>query len=427
MSVLDPIASHLRTPLYRNAYALILSTGLTSALGFVYWLLAAHTYPPDVVGINSAALSSMMFLAGLAQFSLANVLVRFMPQAGDAALALAERASLLTFVAGILAGLIFVLGLDHWAPSLASLRVSPLMMAFFAISTGTWGLFALQEGVLTGLRQATWGPVRNSGFAVGKIALLLVFAGFLPAYGILASWIIPAGLAILPVGILIRRHLVTALGPTRPAPSKLVRSQIVQYAVADYPGSLCWLAATMLVPVLVTEVAGPTANAHFYLAWTIAYTLYLIAPSMGSSFIVESAIDPAKLSTYPARVFLQTARLVIPMVAVLVIAAPYVLGLLGGAYAAEGTLLLRLLALSALPNIVSSLYTSIARARRQLAVVVGILAAQCISVLVLSYFLLHLAGIAGVGFAWLISQSTIALVLLAARRQIFREARPCSE
>ncbi|HEX9016725.1 MAG TPA: oligosaccharide flippase family protein [Chloroflexota bacterium] len=418
------IVSHLRVPLFRNAYALILSTGLTSGLGFVYWLVAARLYPPDVVGLNSAALSSMMFLAGLAQFSLTNVLIRFIPRAKTAALTLTDRATLLTVVAALVASLVFIFfGVDQWAPSLRFLRSSPLLEAVFALSTVTWGVFVLQEGILTGLRSATWVPVKNAAFSVGKLVLLVLFVALLPAYGIFVSWVVPAVLALVPMGLIVRRRLVS-WGPAQAASDApgLVPIQVFRYAVADYAGSLFWLAATMLVPVLVTEVAGATANAHFYLAWTIAYTLYLVAPSMGSSLIVESALDPAQLEAYSRRALLQTARLVVPLALALAVAAPWVLGLLGGGYAREGTDLLRLLALSAIPNVVNALYTSIARAQRHLVAIVAILAAQCVAVLGLSYLLLQSIGITGVGYAWLGSQAAIAVVLLAARDQIFRPA-----
>ena len=37
------LRAHLRSPLYRNAYALMINTGVTGLLGVAYWLLAAGT------------------------------------------------------------------------------------------------------------------------------------------------------------------------------------------------------------------------------------------------------------------------------------------------------------------------------------------------------------------------------------------------
>src|SRR5512139_3328907 len=78
------LIDHLRTPLYRNGYALVFSSTATSVLGVVYWVLAARYYTTEAIGLNSAALSTMMFLASLAQLNLMNALNRFVPSAGAA-------------------------------------------------------------------------------------------------------------------------------------------------------------------------------------------------------------------------------------------------------------------------------------------------------------------------------------------------------
>ena len=77
------LLAHLRTPLYRNAYAWLFSTGLSSALGIMYWVLAARFYTPEVVGFSAALVSSMIFIAGVSQLNLMSALVRFIPTAGN--------------------------------------------------------------------------------------------------------------------------------------------------------------------------------------------------------------------------------------------------------------------------------------------------------------------------------------------------------
>src|SRR5436190_8645178 len=79
---IHPIFGHFSIPLYRNAYALILSSTATSALGLLYWVVAARFYGTEVVGINSAILSAMMFLGVVAQMNLGGMLVRYVPLAG---------------------------------------------------------------------------------------------------------------------------------------------------------------------------------------------------------------------------------------------------------------------------------------------------------------------------------------------------------
>src|SRR6266550_1264438 len=78
----EEFMAHLRTPLYRNGYALMISTGITSALGLLYWAVAARVYQTDNVGLNSMAISVMIFLSGVAQINLQEAMIRYIPRAG---------------------------------------------------------------------------------------------------------------------------------------------------------------------------------------------------------------------------------------------------------------------------------------------------------------------------------------------------------
>ncbi len=101
--------------------------------------------------------------------------------------------------------------------------------------------------------------------------------------------------------------------------------------------------------------------------------------------------------------------------AALLIGAPYLLGISGADYAREGTTLLRLLALSALPNIICVLYLGIARVQGRLASIVAIEATRCVFVLALSYGLFGRYGITGIGIAWLVVDGTVAAALFPTR------------
>ena len=78
------VAAHLRDPMRRSAYALILATGLTSGLGLVFWALAARWLPTATVGVGAALVSVMALLANLSTLGLRNGLIRFLPTAGAA-------------------------------------------------------------------------------------------------------------------------------------------------------------------------------------------------------------------------------------------------------------------------------------------------------------------------------------------------------
>ena len=79
------VATHLREPMRRSAYALIAGTGLTSILGLAFWVLTARLLPPEAVGTGSALIAAMTFLGTLSTLGLRNGLVRFLAPAGASA------------------------------------------------------------------------------------------------------------------------------------------------------------------------------------------------------------------------------------------------------------------------------------------------------------------------------------------------------
>jgi len=407
------LIARVREPLYRNGYALVLSSATTSGLGLVYWILAARFYTTEVVGLNTAMLSVMMFLGGAAQFNLVNVLNRFLPRAGQDTHRLISYVYLVSLIASLAFSLIYIFGINIWSPALGFLAKNSLTILGFTLATVTWCIFALQDGALTGLRQATWVPIENTVFALAKILLLVVFSSVLPGYGVFASWTISVALALLPINILIFRRLIPQhVQITEGQSIPIVPAQIVKYVSNDYLGYLLWMAMTTLLPILVVQRIGPEATAYYYFCETIAYSLYLISRNMGMSLITEAALDPAKLNAYSYQALIGTAHLLVPVVAFMVIGAPYILRLFGKDYAVEGTSLLRLLCLSALPNIITSLFTSVARVQKRMTAIVVMLVSLCSLILVLSYVLLGVFGITGIGIAWLAGQTVIAGILL---------------
>ncbi len=74
--------------------------------------------------------------------------------------------------------------------------------------------------------------------------------------------------------------------------------------------------------------------------------------------------------------------------------------------------MLRLLALAAIPNIVTSVFVSVSRVQRRIRRVIITLGALCLMVLVLSGILLPRYGIEGAGIAWLASEVVVAAAIL---------------
>jgi O-antigen/teichoic acid export membrane protein len=406
------VLAHLRTPLYRNAYAWLVSTGLSSGLGILYWVLAARLYSPEVVGFSAALVSSMIFIAGVSQLNLMSALVRFIPNAGRHTTRLTAGAYGISIVLALIISAIFA-ALSNRISGLDFFRFDLQLAVLFSLATMAWSVFNLQDAALTGLRASVWVPADNILYAVSKIALLFWLAPRLPEWGIFVSWIAPAIVLILPFNVLIfrwliPRHLQAAAPPTAPFPLR----QLTRYIASNYLGSLFSLTSGRLLPTLVVAMAGPTAAAYFYLAWTISNSLKLATVQMATSLTVEGALDRATIALDGSKFLRLMIGLFVPAILVLVVGAPLLLRLSGPSYAAEGAGLLRLLSLAIIPNLVVSWYLSIARIRHQLRAIIFAEGALALLTLGLSYPLLQRYGVVGVGVAALTSAMLVTLALL---------------
>src|SRR5256885_4910062 len=92
----------------------------------------------------------------------------------------------------------------------------------------------------------------------------------------------------------------------------------------------------------------------------------------GLSMIAHNAADPEKVDKARRETVRRGLTLVVPVALVLALGAPLVLALFGPHYAATGTGALALVALSAIPNVITAAATSTARVRQRRGVQFGV-------------------------------------------------------
>jgi O-antigen/teichoic acid export membrane protein len=381
---------------------------VTSLLGVAFWALAAHTYSAHEVGLNAAAISAMTLVSGLCSLGLSAVLVRYLPIAGTATRKLITASYALTGALSLVVGAAVALGSDIWSPSLSFLS-EPGWVVGFALATAGTTIFILQDSVLTGLRTAKWIPLENSLYAGGKLVLLLALPALLASGGPFVAWNAPLLPAIVLVNYLIYRRLI----PADQSFGELNRRTVVRMAAGNYGGNLFALAGNLYLPVLVANLASASEAAYFYVPWLFSLSLQLVAINVMTSLTVEAALDMAAVRRLARQALMHSLRLVVPLVAVTVVAAPWILLIFGQDYADAGTPLLRWLALGALPNVIVTLGISVARIEHKGSIVVGFPAAHAVAVIGLSALLLPSLGIEAVGIAWTGSQTVLAVLMLA--------------
>jgi O-antigen/teichoic acid export membrane protein len=413
VALLSRVSGYLNEPLLRNGYALVLNAGTTALLGMVFWLVAARTYPSPVVGVGAATIAAMTTLSTVAQLNLASVLSRFLPVAGSASTRLVRRSYAATALVAAVAGTVFVVGTPWWSPSLSFLAEDLALAVWFVTALVLWCLYAVQDGALSGLRHSTWVLGKNTVYAAAKVVCLLVPAVALTDQGIWLAWTLPVAPVLVAVNLVMFRRLMPhrppPAGHEQPAPGRAV----VRFAAADYVVALAATGLTGVLPIIVLEGVGAAEAAYFALAFSIAYAVYMVSRSMATSLLVEGATDPRNLARVSYRATVHTAALLVPVVGALFVAAPWVLGLFGTEYAAEGSTTLRLLVLAVLPSSVVVVYMAVARVRRHMASLVVVTLAINVGALVAILLVLGPYGLTGVAAAWLAVQTCAATVLLA--------------
>jgi O-antigen/teichoic acid export membrane protein len=414
-----------RDSLLSTGHLLVVNAVLNGGFGVGYWLLAARLNSPAVVAVNSAAISAMMLLAGIAQLNLMSALLRFVPTSGAAAGRMIRGAYLIGGGLSGVAAIVFVLGLHLWAPQgLAGLLSPGLPAISFVVATGLWSLFVMQDNVLVAVGRPTGVPIENMAFAVLKIVLIVVFSLEVKHAGIWWSWIVAMAVCVAGTNCYLFGRAVPAFARARVPGDVNVASlrELGRFIGPDYLGSLSWIACTSLVPLIVLDLTDPRHSAAFALPWSICLALYSVPTAFGQSLVAHGVRHQDKLAKYHRQALWHTLALLLPVVVLIVTLAPYGLRLFGAWYATHGTLTLRLLALSTLPNSVVALAVSRARVERRMITVIAVLGGLCLLVLSLTVLLVPQLGVVGGGVAWLTAQCVIASVLLIHGRAA--DARP---
>jgi O-antigen/teichoic acid export membrane protein len=407
----ERLRQQLSIPLYRNAIYLMANQVVTAVFGLAFWVIAAKIYVPADVGLASATISAMMLLNLFASLGLDYALVRFLPASGKDSSAMINSSLTIAGLTAAIATTAFVLGLSFWSPALVYLQEHPAYAVAFVVFNTAWTLFLVQTRTFVARRRAEFSLAQATVFNVLRIALLIPMTAMIGVFGMVSSWGIAVSAAFI-IGVVILQPRVEA--SYRPIPTikwKLIRG-ILRFSAANYVAVLLWSAPILLLPLMVANLVGADFNAYFQIAWSITNVLFQVPIAVSFSMLAEGSSDEAKLDQHSTRSLIFTFLIVIPAVLLVVLFAHNLLAFFGEDYASEGTSLLRVLALSAVPVSINQLFfvaERVGMAMRRLIFLHVFIASStlAISAILLSHTDM---GIMGAGIAWLSSQSAAALV-----------------
>jgi O-antigen/teichoic acid export membrane protein len=401
--------------LLRGAYSLIANTAVTSALGMAFWIAAARLFSSTTVGRDTVLISTMIELSTLCQLNLGNGIVRFLPDLGEQSARALRLAYVLTGGLAICIGLAFVLVVRGLLPGLSFLGDDPALAGGFVVALALWGVFSLQDAALTATRRTPWIPLENGLFGVAKLAALPLMLLFGVLHGVFLAWVLPMALLLIPVNLLLFKRVIPAhvyTGARESSLQHMGRPRVLRFLAQDYLATIFTQTTMTVLPLIVIAILGAKQSAYFVIPFTIALAFDTFAYSACTSLVVEATLERRHLHGLVRMVLRRVFTLIVPVGAILIVAAPLVMLPFGHAYAQHGSDVLRLLVCAGLFRSAIALFSALSRIQGR-ALRLGVVEFSLLALaLGPAIALAHADGIQGVALAWLGANAIVCLALM---------------
>jgi O-antigen/teichoic acid export membrane protein len=192
------------------------------------------------------------------------------------------------------------------------------------------------------------------------------------------------------------------------------RRELLSFIAGQYVSNSVSNIVTYVPPLLVLHLLGPEAAAYVNVPWLIVVSTQTLLWNIGMSFVAEVTRSPERLAVHIRSMLRLGGLVVLGWTVALLAGAPLLLGLQGADFAAEGTGLLRLLALSFPCTAVVITFSLIASLERRIWRLVVVNAIGAVALMAGMQWLVPGRGVIAVGWVYLVVQAGLALALLPA-------------
>jgi O-antigen/teichoic acid export membrane protein len=410
---------------YRNAAYLVVNSGATLFVGFIFNIVIARLYSTSDVGYGTALLSVAALLCYFGTLGFGYSIVRYLPTANDK-IRLLNSFFTIAGLATVVACFIFLGGLSWWSPKLLFVRQDPVFFAAFVIFVTVATLHTVTAQVFVSFRGSGYVLSQGIIFSVLKLVLVVVLSSFFSVFAIFAS----QGIALtISLGICLLVFLPRVLPGYRPIPSIRWQTnrELMSFSFANYASEGFLSLPIWVLSITILNTSGAEASAYFYMAWTMSTLLLAIALGISASLFAEGSNEARNVSQNLVRSAKLIVLIIVPAIIILVIFGDKFLLAYGRAYSIEGTRLFQLFTLAALPTSFNIIYLGLARIEKWLKSLLLISGAMAVFTVVASYLLLPYLGIIGVGISWLGIQTALLFVTIPKLVRKTRTTDPASE
>lgn len=432
----------VKSPLYRNAFYLMLAYVVGQALGLAFWVVAYRFYSSNDAGYAIAMVNTLTFLAGVATLGMPVALIRFLPET-DNPTALVNSVLTVSGAVVFVLSLVFIAGLPIWAPGLVVQFWRPEYVPIVVLTGMAYTFGPILDQAAIAARRADLYLWRIVIFSATKIPLPVVFALWLGdalirirVLGIYMSWSIAFGVSVLVAAFVFLPRVIKGYRP-RPRFSRKRLRPMFGFSIGNWAAAVIGSAGSLLLPLVIINTLRPAAvgsivitssdsTAVYYAATVVAGSLSAIpAATMTSLYAEASQRNAARRRDERRAIALSLALLVPGVLSLWFLADPLlrILFDLRPELADLGGPALQVLGLASIPVFLNTVFGTRVRIRKQVAPLIISAAILTATTLILGYLFLTWFGL--LGLAWAVVIGNVAptpYLFLAAGKPIEEEA-----
>ena len=410
--------------LYLNSLYLMASTFIMAGFGFIFWIIVAHYYSTDSVGIATTVLSVMTLLASLSTVGLNVSLSRFLPKSKTRN-ALITTAFSVVALTSIITTSIFLAGLTVFSPDLLFLRSNIFYIISFIIFVicYTWEL--LVDSVFVAYRAASNVFWKSALLSVLKL-IFPFFLLMLGAYGIITANAIAMASAVIFSYVVLKKRFSYVV---KPVITFSLLKEMASFSWGSFVAGLLANAPSLLLPVIIINTLSPKYAAYYYIASMIQNILYIIPLATTQTLLTEGAYDEKDLQVNVRKAVISTFLLLIPATLIIVFFGGILLHIFGKSYAADAFQFLQLYSISTVFTAVILIGGAIFRIKHHLEALIFMNLIGAILTIGYSYAFISYK-LVGIGLGWIIGQGITAVlftILIAIELNMTRKKKLNSE
>ena len=325
--------------LSRNFAFLILNLGVSAVCGYGSLMLLTHTYSVSDVGLSSIAATATSLVTSITQFGVTFTLPRYLPTSKNRA-GLINTLLSTVLMATLLGSLIFLV--LPYAKKFQAFGGKTFDIVFI-IATCLSAAGTIVTTVLVADRQsgkvATFGVIPN----VARLVAPSVFSS-LGGLGAFMARMIGDIFSVTAFGtLLIRRgHRF------RVAIDRGVVQDIAKFSAGMYISTLVGGLPNLALPLIVLSRVGAQQTAYWSVAMSIGTLLFSLPSMLTQALLPEISLRPAERQSLLLRSVKLSTALVVPILSIVFLGAPFALSFFGHAYVSGALVPLRWLIVAGL-------------------------------------------------------------------------------